>query len=152
MNERNIKHIDEILKNNTINYRLVNLENDPDINYLISVNSADVINNVEVINMLLYFTDNNEMGIYVFNVYKLNDGDSTLKLLNAINNANSLAPYGKFLFDEKRGVVYYYSKLKLENIMIELKDSIFNDYIHEALVAIMSLYQEIGKIRENEEL
>ena len=152
MNERNIKHIDEILKNNTIKYRLVNLENDPDINYLISVNSADVINNVEVINMLLYFTDNNEMGIYVFNVYKLNDGDSTLKLLNAINNANSLAPYGKFLFDEKRGVVYYYSKLKLENIMIELKDSIFNDYIHEALVAIMSLYQEIGKIRENEEL
>ena len=145
---QSMTRLEKILTDLEIEYKQVN--SDDDLIYIANI-YMDLLpdKNIPARVLLLYSSDNKDMFVMCPNIYKLKVGDTTLRILVALNKVNSKLSGGTVTLEEDKTIVYKrlvhfertdsLNKLKLENIFNDVMASII--YTAEAILNTGELHE-----------
>lgn len=137
-------------KSNVVEYSLADFIDDGDINFIISPNTGrHKIKNDFKLMLLVYCSDMKSLTMYCPLVYRLNEEDSIMFTLNAINNTNNKISLGKIYLNDDNGSISYINKILFDNMINDLTTDMMNEYIESFLFCSLELYNQMKKGNEN---
>lgn len=120
--------IETIFKELHIKYKILNIPDDDDINYIVNINAFGKLKSLDSIRGIIYFSiDNFTMNLIIPKVYRcgINEGLDSLDVFEIINDINSSLLYGNFLIEDEE--VYFRSSFNCgENFSILKRDLLEN--------------------------
>lgn len=144
-----INFLSDILsKSNISDFKHIELENDKDVNFLISpkIKYKNKEENIQL-QLMIYCSDNESLSIYCPLLYKLLDKDSLVYTLSSINEVNSKVAIGKiYMNKDNNSVISYIYRALFNNIYEELTPQLINDYIDAFLLASIEFYSKMKEV------
>lgn len=138
-------------KSNVAKHMPAKFQDDDDVNFIIipKTGNRKIQNDFELL-VLVYCSDAQSLTMYCPLIYKLNDNDSIMKTLNAINTTNSKISLGKIYLNYDNGCVSYINTILFDNMMNDLTPQMMNEYIETFLYYSIEFYNQIKKGNQNE--
>lgn len=147
LKQQTSNHLEKIFSKFTIEYEQINLDDD-DINYIVSFTPGKLKDSLGSIEFLAFYSsENNELVIICPNIYKIKEQDSTLSILNALNNANQRLSSGSVTLNDN---VVAYRCIKRFKDIADIKEQDIKDILDNILIAIIYTYEEIKEIKKCE--
>lgn len=113
------------------------LYDDDDINYIVSFTPRKLKDSLGSIEFLAFYSgENNELVVICPNIYKIREQDSTLSILNALNNANQRLSSGSVTLNDN---VVIYRCIKRFKDIEDIKEQDIKDILDNVLIAIILL-------------
>lgn len=126
-------------------YKIVEFDNDEDLNFFVTPRLKSLKEGTGCnFSFLLYFTDERALTIYCPTVYRIEDHDSSIYTLNAINIVNSKIAVGKlYLNNQNSSIISYIDRVLFNDITKELTVGLVESYINSFLGTALNLYEEM---------
>ena len=144
-----INFLSDILsKSNISDFKHIELENDKDVNFLISpkIKYKNKEENIQL-QLMIYCSDNESLSIYCPLLDKLLDKDSLVYTLSSINEVNSKVAIGKiYMNKDNNSVISYIYRALFNNIYKELTPQLINDYIDAFLLTSIEFYSKMKEV------
>lgn len=134
-------------KSNISEYKYIDLD-DNDINFIVipNINNKKINQNVKL-QLIIYCSNEKNLTIYCPLLYKLQDGNSAIYTLNAINEVNNKIALGKiYLNQDNNSIISYINRVLFNNINNELTPEIFNEYIDAFLLCSIEFYKQMKEV------
>ena len=141
-------HLEKVFSKINIEYEQINLDDD-DINYIVSFTPRKLKDSLGSIEFLAFYSgENSELVVICPNIYKIREQDSTLSILNALNNANQRLSSGSVTLNDN---VVIYRCIKRFKDIEDIKEQDIKDILDNVLIAIIYTHEEIKEIKKGEE-
>ena len=140
-------HLEKVFSKINIEYEQINLDDD-DINYIVSFTPRKLKDSLGSIEFLAFYSgENSELVVICPNIYKIREQDSTLSILNALNNANQRLSSGSVTLNDN---VVIYRCIKRFKDIEDIKEQDIKDILDNVLIAIIYTHEEIKEIKKGE--
>jgi len=121
---------------------------DDDLNYLITINSKKYIENINTVNIVMYFNiDDNTITTIAPNIYKLNPKDSELKFLQFVNKFNSELIFGRLVLNKNPRLLVYTYESNLGCGWENLDKEIIEKIQLNNLYTLSRILEDIGELK-----
>lgn len=135
-------------KSEILDYDFIEFENDDDVNFFITPTLKSIKKEKNRFNFILYCSDERTLTLYCPTFYKLDEKDSVMFTLNAINNVNSRIAVGKvYLNQNNSSVVSYINRILFEDITKELTVELLEEYVKSFWMTSLEFYNEIKELK-----
>lgn len=139
--------VDLFNKSNILQHELLDLD-DNDINFLVipKIDNKKLKNTIKL-QLIIYCSDDGSLTIYCPLIYKLQDTDTMMFTLNAINEVNNRIALGKiYLNRNNNSVISYVNKILFNNIINELTPELLNEYIEAFILCCVGFYGQMKQV------
>lgn len=133
-------------KSNVENFEYVDLEDD-DVNFSVTprLTSKKIKNDIRL-NLLIYSSGLKSLTVYCPRIYKMQNDDSTMFTLNAINETNSTISLGKIYLNKvNNSVISYVNQIIFNDITTDLSPTMMNEYIEAFLFCSIEFHEQMKR-------
>ena len=139
--------LSELFKQSNIEkFEYVDLDDD-DVNFFVTprLTNKNKKNDIKL-NLLIYCSGLKSLTVYCPKIYKLQNNDSTMFTLNAINETNSTISLGKIYLNKvNNSVISYINQIIFDDITTDLSPEMMNEYIEAFLFCSIEFYEQMKK-------
>jgi len=133
-------------KSNIEKFEYIDLDDD-DINFFVSprLTNKNIKNDINL-NLLIYCSGLKSLTVYCPKIYKLQNNDSAMFTLNAINETNSTISLGKIYLNRvNNSVISYVNQIIFNDITTDLSPAMMNEYLEAFLFCSIKFYEQMKK-------